>query len=112
MFSKFAPAIDDCSSTIRKLKTERRTMDLEGFSGCNIVDRSVIVCVVFVLAVDDLHIKSLSEPGRSAKQQCNISYADGLHTPHVPPSFAQCLQYLQFLQALHGLAPVQVANAV
>jgi hypothetical protein len=22
-----------------------------------------------------------------------------LHTPHFPPSFAQCLQYLQFLQA-------------
>jgi hypothetical protein len=33
-----------------------------------------------------------------------------LHTPHVPPSLAQCLQYLQFLQALHGLLPVQVAN--
>jgi hypothetical protein len=31
-----------------------------------------------------------------------------LHTPHVPPSFAQCLQYLQFLQALHGSLPVQV----
>lgn len=34
-----------------------------------------------------------------------------MQTPHVPPSFAQCLQYLQFLQALHGLAPVHVANS-
>jgi hypothetical protein len=42
--------------------------------------------------------------------RCRRAYADGLQTPHVPPSFAQCLQYLQFLQALHGLAPVQVAN--
>jgi hypothetical protein len=25
-------------------------------------------------------------------------------------TLAHCLQYLQFLQALHGLAPVQVAN--
>jgi hypothetical protein len=32
-----------------------------------------------------------------------------LQTPHVPPSFAQCLQYLQFLQAWHGSEPVQVA---
>src|SRR5215469_163524 len=31
-----------------------------------------------------------------------------LHTPHLPPSFAQCLQYLQFLQALHGSEPVHV----
>jgi hypothetical protein len=29
--------------------------------------------------------------------------------PHVPPSFAQRLQDEQFLQALQGLAPVQVA---
>jgi hypothetical protein len=33
-----------------------------------------------------------------------------LQTPHAPPSLAQCLQYLQFLQALHGSAPVQVAK--
>lgn len=26
----------------------------------------------------------------------------------MPPSFAQCLQYLQFLHALHGSLPVQV----
>jgi hypothetical protein len=37
-------------------------------------------------------------------------YADLLHTPQVPPSLAQCLQYLQFLHALHGSAPTQVAN--
>ncbi len=29
--------------------------------------------------------------------------------PHVPPALAQCLQYLQFLQALHGVEPVHVA---
>lgn len=28
-----------------------------------------------------------------------------LQTPQVPPSLAQCLQYLQFLQALHGVLP-------
>jgi len=33
-----------------------------------------------------------------------------LQTPHFPPSLAQCLQYLQFLQALQGSAPVQVAE--
>jgi hypothetical protein len=32
-----------------------------------------------------------------------------LHTPHLPPSFAQCRQYLQFLQALQGSLPVHVA---
>ncbi len=32
-----------------------------------------------------------------------------LHTPQVPPSFAQYLQYLQFLHALHGSSPTQVA---
>src|SRR6267378_6631257 len=32
-----------------------------------------------------------------------------LQTPHFPPSLAQCLQYLQFLQAWQGSAPVQVA---
>lgn len=31
-----------------------------------------------------------------------------LHIPHFPPSFAQCLQYLQFLHALQGSDPVQV----
>jgi hypothetical protein len=31
-----------------------------------------------------------------------------LQTPHFPPSFAQCLQYLQFLQAWQGSEPVQV----
>ena len=35
-----------------------------------------------------------------------------LHTPHLPPSFAQCLQYLQFLHAWHGSAPVQVDEYV
>lgn len=34
--------------------------------------------------------------------------ADRLQTPHLPPSLAQCLQYLQFLQALQGSPPVQV----
>jgi hypothetical protein len=38
-----------------------------------------------------------------------VSYVRLLHTPQVPPSFAQCLQYLQFLQAWHGSEPVQVA---
>jgi hypothetical protein len=28
----------------------------------------------------------------------------------VPPSFAQCLQYLQFLHALHRSEPVHVAE--
>jgi hypothetical protein len=32
-----------------------------------------------------------------------------LHTPHFPPSLAQCRQYLQFLQALQGSLPVHVA---
>jgi hypothetical protein len=35
-----------------------------------------------------------------------------LQTPHLPPSLAQCLQYLQFLQALHGSAPVHVAASM
>ena len=30
-------------------------------------------------------------------------------TPHFPPRFAQCPQYLQFLQTLQGRVPVQVA---
>jgi hypothetical protein len=33
-----------------------------------------------------------------------------LQTPHFPPSLAQCLQYLQFLQAWQGSAPVHVAE--
>ena len=33
-----------------------------------------------------------------------------LQTPHFPPSFAQCLQYLQFLHAWQGSEPVQVAE--
>ena len=32
-----------------------------------------------------------------------------LHTPHEFPLLLQCLQYLQFLQALHFELPVQVA---
>lgn len=35
-------------------------------------------------------------------------YFFGLHTPQVPPAL-QCLQLLQFLQALHESAPEQVA---
>jgi len=35
-----------------------------------------------------------------------------LQTPHFPLSLAQCLQYLQFLQAWQGSAPVQVAAEV
>jgi hypothetical protein len=31
-----------------------------------------------------------------------------LQTPHLPPSLAQCRQYLQFLQALQGSLPVHV----
>jgi hypothetical protein len=31
-----------------------------------------------------------------------------LHTPHFPPSLAQCRQYLQFLHALQGSLPVHV----
>ena len=34
-----------------------------------------------------------------------------LHTPHVPPSLLQCLQYLQFLQAEQLLVPEQVPSA-
>jgi hypothetical protein len=33
-----------------------------------------------------------------------------LQTPQVPPSLAQCLQYLQFLQAEQLAEPVQVAQ--
>ena len=33
-----------------------------------------------------------------------------LQTPHLPPSRAQCRQYLQFLQALQGSEPVHVAE--
>jgi hypothetical protein len=33
-----------------------------------------------------------------------------LHTPHFPPSLAQCRQYLQFLHALQGSLPVHVAE--
>jgi hypothetical protein len=33
-----------------------------------------------------------------------------LQTPHLPPSLAQCRQYLQFLQALQGSEPVHVAE--
>jgi|SRR5580658_425872 hypothetical protein len=46
--------------------------------------------------------------GWSSEARCALSRF--LQTPHVPPFFAQCAQYLQFLQALHGSAPVQVAN--
>src|SRR5277367_4464535 len=45
---------------------------------------------------------------------CSVQFRESdtwyLQTPHFPPSFAQCLQYLQFLQALHGSEPVQVAE--
>jgi len=34
-----------------------------------------------------------------------------LQTPQLPPSLEQCLQYLQFLQAVQLLEPVQVADA-
>jgi hypothetical protein len=34
---------------------------------------------------------------------------DYLQTPQEPPSLAQCLQYLQFLQAMQLRKPVQVA---
>lgn len=33
-----------------------------------------------------------------------------LQTPHVKPFFAHRLQYLQFLQALQGVSPLQVAK--
>ncbi|MFB0497332.1 hypothetical protein ABID99_003569 [Mucilaginibacter sp. OAE612] len=33
-----------------------------------------------------------------------------LQTPQVSPCLAQRLQYLQFLQALHGFSPLQVAK--
>ena len=33
-----------------------------------------------------------------------------MHTPHEPPFWEQCLQYLQFLHALHDELPVQVAQ--
>lgn len=36
-------------------------------------------------------------------------FAERRQTPQVPPRFAQCAQDEQFLQALHGLDPVQVA---
>jgi hypothetical protein len=38
-----------------------------------------------------------------------VRRADYLQTPHLPPSFAQCRQYLQFLHALQGSLPVHVA---
>jgi hypothetical protein len=41
-----------------------------------------------------------------AKTRVELIY---LQTPHFPPSFAQCRQYRQFLQALQGSEPVQVA---
>jgi len=34
-----------------------------------------------------------------------------LQTPQLLPLLEQCLQYLQFLHALHDLLPVQVASA-
>jgi hypothetical protein len=34
-----------------------------------------------------------------------------LHTPQLPPSLLQCLQYLQFLQAEQDLVPEQVPSA-
>jgi hypothetical protein len=39
-------------------------------------------------------------------------HARSLHTPHFPPSFAQCLQYRQVLQAWHGSEPMQVAEGL
>lgn len=34
-----------------------------------------------------------------------------VHFPHVPPPFAQCLQYLQFLHTRQSLEPVQPRGA-
>src|SRR5882762_844995 len=45
---------------------------------------------------------------RSPMERWDIEPPPYLQTPHFPPSFAQCLQYLQFLQAWQGSEPVQV----
>ncbi len=49
-------------------------------------------------------------PAQFARHQTRLRRY--LQTPHLPPSFAQCLQYLQFLQAWQGSAPVQVAASM
>lgn len=47
--------------------------------------------------------------GSGSLYRCAVNCAAfRLHTPHVPPSLAQCLQYLQFLHAVHGVLPVHV----
>jgi hypothetical protein len=113
VFRKLALAVHDRQSTIRELKRERRTMHFEGFPNSNIiVDGSVIVRILFVLAVDYFNVQFLAEGGRDRESKEDSdeqrSHNSHLQTPHFPPSFAQCLQYLQFLQALHGVDPVQV----
>lgn len=40
-----------------------------------------------------------------------MAKVDYLQTPHFPPSLAQCLQYLQFLQAWQGSEPVTCNQA-
>ena len=48
------------------------------------------------------------QPEKEIEKVCRKDSAYRLQIPHVPPSFAQCLQYLQFLQALQGSLPLQV----
>ena len=39
-------------------------------------------------------------------------FSNHLHTPQVPPFLAQCLQYLQFLQAVQFFEPVHFLPAL
>src|ERR1035438_7933854 len=54
--------------------------------------------------------ESRSPTGGNTLKSHDAPSAGSYKRPHVPPFFAQCAQYLQFLQALQGSAPVQVAN--
>jgi hypothetical protein len=53
---------------------------------------------------------SAYELPRFGQRSDRLDLKTHLQTPHVPPSFAQCRQYLQFLQAWQGSEPVQVAE--
>ena len=43
-------------------------------------------------------------------KRVNHEHQRYLQTPQVPPFFAQCLQYLQFLHAAQDFEPVHVAT--
>jgi hypothetical protein len=63
-----------------------------------------------IFAGDWIHKRFAGSSGRCPDALTECDYADRLQTPQVPPSLAQCLQYLQSLHALHGSAPTQVVN--